>query len=773
MSHYKEEQQRVNVVIEKVDEELKELDSRVGSVKSEIVNIRKNFWEDVKVNIDNIKEAVETAASIRQEAEILSEREHTHRHAKNEYNLLMKIKDTPYFGRIDFKEEQEADTDEIYIGIGSFYDKETDEFLVYDWRAPISSLYYDYSLGSAKYIAPMGTISGDLLLKRQYIIRNGNIQSMFDTGVTIGDELLQEALGRNASEQMKSIVATIQKEQNKIIRNDKSDVLLVQGTAGSGKTSAALQRVAYLLYRYRGTVNADQILLFSPNELFNSYIANVLPELGEENMQQTTFQAYVEHMISKSFIVEDSFSQLEYMLTKEQENMYETRLKGIEYKSSIEFMGLIEKYARCLSEKGLEFHDVTFKGEVLIEASTIDDYFYELETSISIPNRMQLTAEWIRKKISEFEKKEAKKDWVEQEIQYLNKEDYNRFYEKLEKDNQFDYYEQEHELLTKYVVRKHFCSLRRKVKSLAFVNHSAIFQQFFETIQKDVFVPDGWEEICKQTVNRLERKQLAYEDAAPYLFLKELIEGFKTNHLVKFVFVDEVQDYTPFQLAFMKRLFPEAKWTMLGDVNQNILSHASNRGMDMISTLFANRKVETIQLNRSYRSAKPIIEFTKHIIPNGKEIEAFNRNGKKPLCVKVNDERERAESIIDKARDLQKQGHKSIAIICKTDEECIRAMELIGDKLDFHLVKKENTTYEKGVVIIPTYLAKGIEFDAVIIFDASNDMYSKESERNLFYVACTRAMHELYVYYTGEITTMLSKVPKALFQNETSKGRDA
>ncbi|EJV82955.1 hypothetical protein IG3_03013 [Bacillus cereus HuA2-1] len=252
MSHYKEEQQRVNVVIEKVDEELNELDSRVGSVKSEIVNIRKNFWEDVKVNIDNIKEAVETAASIRQEAEILSEREHTHRHAKNEYNLLTKIKDTPYFGRIDFKEEQEADTDEIYIGIGSFYDKETDEFLVYDWRAPISSLYYDYSLGSAKYIAPMGTISGDLLLKRQYIIRNGNIQSMFDTGVTIGDELLQEALGRNVSEQMKSIVATIQKEQNKIIRNDKSDVLLVQGTAGSGKTSAALQRVAYLLYRYRG-----------------------------------------------------------------------------------------------------------------------------------------------------------------------------------------------------------------------------------------------------------------------------------------------------------------------------------------------------------------------------------------------------------------------------------------------------------------------------------------------------------------------------------------
>ncbi|EJQ49467.1 hypothetical protein IEQ_02922 [Bacillus cereus BAG6X1-2] len=392
MSHYKEEQQRVNVVIKKVDEELKELDGRVGSVKSEIVSIRKNFWEDVKVNIDNIKEAVETAASIRQEAELLAEREHTHRHTKNEYNLLTKIKETPYFGRIDFKED-EADTDEMYIGIGFFYDKENDEFLVYDWRAPISSLYYDYILGRAQYKAPIGTISGDLLLKRQYMIRNGTIQSMFDTGVTIGDELLQEVLGRNASEQMKSIVATIQREQNQIIRNDKSDVLIVQGTAGSGKTSAALQRVAYLLYRYRDTVNADQILLFSPNELFNSYIANVLPELGEENMQQTTFQAYVEHMIGRVFSIEDAFSQLEYVLTKKNESTYETRLKGVQYKSSVEFMGLIEKYARSLSEKGLQFHDIKFKGEMIIEERTIYDYFYTLNTSISIPNRMQLTME--------------------------------------------------------------------------------------------------------------------------------------------------------------------------------------------------------------------------------------------------------------------------------------------------------------------------------------------------------------------------------------------
>ncbi|MCU7664738.1 RNA polymerase recycling motor HelD [Bacillus thuringiensis] len=766
MSHYKEEQQRVNVVIEKVDEELKELDVRVGSVKSEIVSIRKNFWEDVKVNIDNIKEAVETAASIRQEAEVLAEREHTHRHTKNEYNLLTKIKETPYFGRIDFKEDAEADTDEMYIGIGSFYDKESDEFLVYDWRAPISSLYYDYTLGRAQYKAPIGTISGDLLLKRQYMIRNGTIQSMFDTGVTIGDELLQEVLGRNASEQMKSIVATIQREQNQIIRNDKSDVLIVQGTAGSGKTSAALQRVAYLLHRYRGIVHADQILLFSPNELFNSYIANVLPELGEENMQQTTFQSYVEHMIGKSFTVEDSFAQLEYVLTKKHESTYETRVKGIRYKSSVEFMGLLEKYARSLSEKGLHFHDVTCKGEVLIEAKSICEYFYSLDVSIAIPNRMQLTMEWILQKLHEFEKIEAKKDWVEREIQYLNKEDYNRLYEKLEKDNQFDYYEKEHELLTKYVVKKHFRSLRRKVKKYAFINHTAIFEQLFESIQKDLFVPNCWEDICKQTVKRLKNKQLANEDATPYLFLKELLEGFKTNHLVKFVFVDEMQDYTPFQLVFLKRLFPKARWTLLGDCNQNIFSHDLNRENNIVSTLFADRKVEIVQLNRSYRSTKPIIEFTKCMISNGNDIEAFNRDGKKPVYIQVSDERERVENMVLKVKELKEKEHKTIAIICKTNEECMKVIGLIGDTLHAHLMQQENTTYEKGVVVIPAYLAKGIEFDAVIIFDASKSSYYRESERNLFYTACTRAMHELYVYYAGELTEFLTHVPEKLYIRE-------
>ncbi|MEF7557471.1 RNA polymerase recycling motor HelD [Bacillus thuringiensis] len=769
---FKCEQERVDVVVEKVNQKLDELQEQMGSVKAEIISLRKNFWEDVTVNIDNIKEMVETAASIRQEAEILSEREHTHRHVQNQYQLLKKLKETPYFGRIDFLEENEREVDQLYLGIGSFYDKETESFLVYDWRAPISSLYYDYSLGPAKYQAPADTISGELLLKRQYLIRSGKIQSMFDTGVTIGDELLQEVLGRNASDQMKSIVSTIQKEQNQIIRNDQSSLLLVQGTAGSGKTSAALQRIAYLMYRYRETIKPEQILLFSPNPMFNSYISNVLPELGEENVQQTTFQDYVEHMVGNEFVVEDSFAQLEYILTSGQNIAYKTRLDGVIYKSSVSFMSLIEKFIKSLGKEGLIFDDIEFRGRILISSDSIYDYFYSLNQSIPLSNRMQLTTEWILQKLKGFEKQERKKDWVEQKIQYLSGDEYNRFLEEQTKDNRisedmFDDFEHEHDLLTKYIVKKRFDSLRKRVRSLIYVNSKEIFKQLFRWAPQDESVPNNWTDICKQTISRLEDNQLAYEDATPYLYLKELLEGFKRNYLVKFVFIDEAQDYSPFQVAFIKHLFPKAKWTILGDINQTIFSHAGNTGLEVISSLFPNEKAEIIRLYRSYRSTRQIVEFTKLMLTDGDLIEPFNRAGNKPLCMKAYSEKEHLEGVIQRVNKLQKDGHKTIAIICKTAKESEKVAKLIGDNLDFYLINKESTVYEQGVLIIPTYLAKGIEFDAVIIFNGSNQVYHKESERKLFYTACTRAMHELSIHTLGDITQFLSTVPEDLFENES------
>lgn len=783
MSHWDQEltneQERVNVVVEKVDKVLDELHRQVGLVKAEIISLRKNFWEDVTVNIDNIKEMVETAASIRQEAEILTEREHTHRHAQNQYQLLKRLKDAPYFGRIDFLETGDLAPDQIYLGIGSFYDKETKEFLVHDWRAPISSLYYDYSLGLAKYEAPVGTIYGELLRKRQFMIRNGQITSMFDTGITIGDELLQKILGRNASAQMKSIVATVQMEQNQVIRNEKSSLLLVQGAAGSGKTSAALQRIAFLLYRYRDTIVSDHILLFSPNPMFNDYISNVLPELGEENMQQTTFQQYVEHMIGDAFHVEDPFTQLEYLLSSNQDASYKTRIDGIIYKSSIEFMSHIEHYVKKLGHAGMRFHDITFRGKTIIPSTSIEEYFYTLDSSIPMPLRMQFVTEWILEQLKRMERQEAKSEWVEQEIQYMDKDEMDQFYIRLSKDKRLsdsidDDFEREHELLCKYVVSRHFSAIRKQVTSLAYLNSIEVFQRLFESVPDHASVPSNWNEICNQTKRRFQEKQLANEDATPYLFLTELLEGRKTNTHVRFVFIDEAQDYSPFQLAFIRRLFPKAKWTILGDINQSIFAHAGNPSLETIASLFPDEKAETIRLSHSYRSTRQITEFTRHVLANEEAIQAFNRDGQKPLLIKVQNKTEQIESVVQRVKHLQNDGYKTIAIICKTAKESKEAAKQIGEKLDVRLVEKESVVYEQGIAVIPVYLAKGIEFDAVIIFEGSRKIYSMESERKLFYTACTRAMHELSIHYVGEITPFVSTVPEQCYRTayQNRKGRD-
>ena len=419
---WREEQNRVEYVVDQIKNRLISLGEQISETKKDIVEIRKNFWDDVRINIDDAVEAAETYASIKQQAEVLSERERRHRQDQNQITNLQRLKDSPYFGRIDFLENNERETDKIYLGTASFLDEDGETFLVYDWRAPISSLYYDYPPGPAKFKTPVGIIEGELKLKRQFIIRDSKMISVFDTGLTIGDELLQTVLGKQSDMQMKSIVATIQKEQNQIIRNEQSKLLVVLGAAGSGKTSAALQRIAYLLYRYREILSAEQIILFSPNQMFNSYISTVLPELGEQNMQQTTFQDYLEARLKGQFQVEDQYTQMEFLLTAENDLAYSTRREGILFKSSGQFMKVMERYIDSLAKSGMHFKDIHFKGRILFTRTQIEEKFYSFDSSIRIPNRLQLVKNWLLDELKEFAKIERNEAWVEEETQYLDNE---------------------------------------------------------------------------------------------------------------------------------------------------------------------------------------------------------------------------------------------------------------------------------------------------------------------------------------------------------------
>ncbi|WCK54482.1 RNA polymerase recycling motor HelD [Aneurinibacillus sp. Ricciae_BoGa-3] len=767
--NWQKEQQRVDRVIGIIDQRLDKLEQHVSETKLDIVQIRKNFWDDVTVNLEDVYELAETHASIKQQVEVLSERERSHRHARNQLLALKRLRQSPYFGRIDFVEAGRHETERIYLGTASLMDETEENFLVYDWRAPVSSLYYDYPPGPAQYETPGGTIKGTIDLKRQYVIRDGRIRSLFDTGITVGDELLQQVLGKQADSQMKSIVATIQKEQNQIIRNEKSHLLVVQGAAGSGKTSAALQRVAYLLYRYRGMLRAENIVLFSPNPMFNSYVSTVLPELGEENMQQATFQEYLERRLGKNFRLEDPFTQMEYTLTAMDQPGYIDRIEGIRYKATADFMHVIEQYAAALGRGGMVFKDVKFRGQILFSAADIAGQFYRMEQSLPIPNRMKLLSEWLLKELKEQARRERKKKWVEDEIELLDTETYARAYQKLRRKKQytedtFNDFDREKELLASVVVQERLKPIRARIKRLGFVDIPAIYRRLFAEpayIARFDGAPasGNWPGICSQTLDRLERSELAYEDAVPYLYLKERIEGFETNTSIRHVFIDEAQDYSPFQFAFIKRLFPRAKMTVLGDLNQAIFAHVgSGEAFSALASLYEAEQAETIVLKRSYRSTRQIIEFTSSMIEGGEEIEPFNREGSKPVVKQAADKPHLAQFISGKIRELQAAGHETVAVICKTAQESEEAYDALRNEVPLRLIKKETASFESGVLVIPSYLAKGVEFDAVIIYNGSLEQYGRENERRLFYTACTRAMHELHIFFLGEMSPFIAGV---------------
>ncbi|WP_042346777.1 RNA polymerase recycling motor HelD [Bacillus massiliigorillae] len=768
----KQEELRIQKVLIEINNKITKLNQDSGGLKSDVIQLRKTFWDDVTVNIDNPEEAVETLASIKQQSEMLSERERTHQQIHKQLKTLMRLQDSPYFGRVDFWENGETNKDVVYLGIASLMDENEEDFLIYDWRAPISSIYYDYSPGPAQYETMDGIIQGEMDLKRQFITKNGEIQSMFDTGVTIGDELLKEVLGNNANTQMKNIVATIQKEQNQIIRNENSKYLIVQGVAGSGKTSAALQRVAYLLYRHLNELRAENIMLFSPNPLFNSYVATVLPDLGEDNMQQATYQEYVEKRIHGEFKVEGPFEQMEYVLTQQNEPSFNDRMQGIQYKASLDFKVLIDDYLDFLSKQQLIFKTIRFRGETLITRKQIAEYFYSLDSTMSISNRMEEVKKWLLKEVKKKEKIERTKEWAIEEAELMENEQFINAYQELQSkgaysENTFNDFDQEQMLLAKQVVQKHFKPIILAIKQLKFIHFRAIYQQLFD-LQRGmslINVPVNWQEICRYTLEKIRKRELYYEDTTPYLYLKEQIEGSSMNTMIRHLFIDEAQDYSPFQFAVLKQWFPYCKMTILGDFNQAIFAHTLNAPSLLSSDIFHDGKQENMILTKSYRSTRQIIEFTKHIILGGEIIEAFNRNGKKPTYIEVENEEMLQLQLVQLLKQLQESNYQTIAVICKTNAESMRAYEALVNEINIQFMSQTTYTFTKGILVLPAYLAKGIEFDAVIIYDASQ--YSNESsvERKLFYTACTRAMHELHVFASGEKTPFMKRIPMLAYDS--------
>lgn len=743
------EETHLRRVLQQIDREIQQSSETAEERKGQLIGGKRELTEDVVYDADDWFEA---AVQLTQQAQELSQHARSYRLAQGRREHLERLQSTPYFGRFDFREEGAAESEAIYIGTMSLSDPTTHEMIIYDWRAPISGIYYDYGPGPASYEAPDGMVSGEMLLKRQFIIRGGKLLSAFDTGVTIGDEMLQRMLGQHADDKMKSIVTTIQREQNKIIRETKRKYVFVQGVAGSGKTSAALQRIAYLLYKYRKVWLPEQFILFSPNDVFNDYVSNVLPELGEDSIPQTTFYDYVWRRLKHVREVEHPYDQLEYLYsyTSEQREA-DIRTAGIRLKASLEFAERIDAFAETLSERGVRFRPLTRNGKTIVSATILEKLFYKTYQKQKMPMRLSSMQEWLNERVSELERKRAAalfQKWSK-EPKYLGTDD-------------------ELKRLSIAKSRKTYGPIREQIKKFGFLDIIETYLHLFESAleQKDSLPvgSDLWNRIAADTSERLtSAERLPYEDAVPMLYLLEALHGASRMNRVRVCVVDEAQDYTPLQWAYLQRLFPNAGITAVGDLSQAIHESISDAGHLESAQLFPEEETFTLRLNRSYRSTRQIVDFTRSLLSDEVVIEPFNRDGEKPKVSVVSEaaaDDAYAAVAADNIAHLRKGGYHSIAVITKTAAERDEAHRLLMEQ-GIELTKLTNDTkvFPTGTVVMPSYMSKGLEFDACLVWNANADNYSSGIERKLLYTVCTRALHRLIIIAKGKLSPLIEQVP--------------
>lgn len=758
MTPYDSEQKRLDTVLEKIQDAKAKNKMQQASAVEKKADVESG-WKDVRFKSSTYSSLFETAMSVRQQQQMLQERELAMNSAEHQAVVLDRLTERPYFARIDVQEKGTEKVDQIYIGLASFSDG-PDNFLIYDWRAPISSIYYDGGLGKVTYETPDGKQDAEVYLKRQFQIEDGKIVTIFDTDEAVGDQMLLNAVSGESTTKMKSIVTTIQKEQNKIIRNTAADLLFVQGTAGSGKTSAVLQRVAYLLYRYRGHLTSGQVVLFSPNQLFNDYIDQVLPELGEQNMVQMTFYQYASRRLPKL--------QLETLQERFESQPTGAAKKVIDLKGTSVYFKAMQKYAQSLNHANIKLRSVKFRGHEIISKDKIADIYYSFNDNYQLGNRLHATKEQLMKILQGKSGNEVHADWVENEVQNLSKEQYDT----MLRDNprEFDSDEAEYKFIAKQLVMRAFTPVIRGVNRNHFININEQFVHFLKTVPQLINLADygisdaEWQAGVKHTIEQMRQGILPMSDMTPYMMLFDLIKGSRGERDIRFVFIDEIQDYTPFQLAFLKFSFPKARFTMLGDLNQAIFTKENAVSLqDELSQLFDPEKSEYIELTQTYRSTQQITDFSKDILIQGAQIDAFERKGALPTISVVPTTEAMVTGIVQQLASNQAAA-ETTAIITKTLAEAEVAYAALRDQADVNIIRTENQRLVPGTIIVPAYLAKGLEFDAVIMWDAATKVYHGDDERQLVYTIASRAMHQLTIFAVQELTPLLANVADNLYE---------
>ncbi|WP_275286353.1 HelD family protein [Halomonas elongata] len=686
------ERRHLDDIHTRIDTNLAELDRRLEAYSDDIQAQKEYLWSS-RDEMDHI-EKISARESIQQAVM-------TGDNALSRRKKLEKLQQSPYFGRFDFV--QQGCVKPVYIGIHHFHDDLAGESRVHDWRAPIASMFYEVETGPASYESPEGHVAGEITLKRQFRIKGNEIELMIDSDVHVVDDVLQEELSRASDEGMKNIVATIQRDQNAIIRNDEAQALIIQGVAGSGKTSIALHRIAYLLYRFKDSLSSEDILIISPNRVFSDYIGNVLPELGEETVNQIGMEDLADELLDGQYRFETFFEQTTTLLEKDDETM-KARLR---YKASPEFLDDLDRYAGHVEANRFAAEDIWIARR-LVPGWLLEEVFRK--------HRHLPTNERLKQVSWEIEKKIG-----------------NQYHYDLEPDE-----------------RK---ALKASIKTM-------LRQATLRETYKGFYDWLGRPELFKSA----SRGRLEYADVFPLIYLKMRLEGIRSSwRNVKHLLIDEMQDYTPVQYAVIGRLF-SCKKTILGDAFQSVNPYSASKADEIRRVM---RQSRCVTLNKSYRSSLQITRFAQRISPNP-DLEPIERHDEEPRVIPCRTRKEEMATIDAMARDFLQGAHNTLGIICKTQKQAKKIFDALDGQYErLQLLGEHSQAFGRGVIVCTAHMAKGLEFDRVIVPDATARHYATEMDRNLLYVACTRAMHRLALTHVGPPSPLLSGSPDG---EQTSAG---
>lgn len=610
--------------------------------------------------------------------------------------------ENPYFGKVLFRYNDNNEQLSVYVGARGYWSEQEQDQVIFDWRAPVSSMFYDYGIGAGAYQSPDGELTGEILEKKQFDIGQGKLRNVADIDESVNDKILLDRLSHNSSTKMKSVVATIQKEQNQLIRNTSAYHLVVDGRAGSGKTVIAMHRLAWLLFN-NGSLTADRVMILSPNSLFGDYISGILPELGEDQVPEKEFDALMEEIL---------FIDTEYETKLEQSDLLihigrteDNRVKNIIYKSSIEFFdafqAFLKEYIAQIQFRDFHFEKITFEKEKL------EKMFFERFARYPIYERFDKIAYFIADQLEEQQRKEFSETKKQKLIHQIQQE-----------------------MIYLYAER----------------NLVALYQAFLETLKDQ---HSGIEQV------RNEYGKICYEDILPIFYLQVSFYGCHSYDNIKHLIIDEMQDYSIFQYAVLDKIF-KCRKTILGDQYQVLFYNEKETIIDVLKKVFdtgdAAKNFELKTLQTAYRSTKEITQFCNEILDtfvtdcgaDGQFPRQIGRSGKQPVVFEAEDVEDAVALICEKQQYGDMDTYDNIAVLCDSEEEAFALYQRLSEYMDVTFITNHSVVYTGGIVVMPKFLAKGMEFDVVFVMQQSDEP-ADIIHKNAYYISCTRALHELYV----------------------------